>query len=74
LLVFGDADAVPPAHAVQFFELLGGGKKDGGWDGSGMSSARLAILPGQTHYTIFSSPALASTVAPFLDAPMPGTM
>jgi pimeloyl-ACP methyl ester carboxylesterase len=73
LLVFGDADAVPPAHAVQFFELLGGGKKDGGWDGSGMSNARLAILQGQTHYTIFSSPTLASTVTPFLDAPMPGT-
>jgi pimeloyl-ACP methyl ester carboxylesterase len=73
LLVFGDADAIPPAHAVQFFELLGGGKKDGGWDGSGMSNARLAILPGLTHYTIFSSPALASTVTPFLDAPVPGT-
>jgi pimeloyl-ACP methyl ester carboxylesterase len=72
LLVFGDADAVPPAHAVQFFELLGGGKKDGGWDGSGMSNARLAILPGLTHYNIYSSPALASTVTSFLDAPMPG--
>ncbi len=69
LLVFGDADAVRTAHAVQFFELLGGGKKDGGWDGSGVSNARLAILPGVTHYNIFSSPALASTVTPFLDAP-----
>jgi len=67
LLVFGDADAVRPAHAVQFFELLGGGSKDGGWDGSGISNARLAILPGLTHYTIFSSPALAGTVTPFLD-------
>jgi pimeloyl-ACP methyl ester carboxylesterase len=72
LLVFGDADAVRTAHAVQFFELLGGGKKDGGWDGSGMSNARLAILPGLTHYNIFSSPALASTVTPFLDVPMRG--
>jgi pimeloyl-ACP methyl ester carboxylesterase len=72
LLVFGDADAVRTAHAVQFFELLGGGKKDGGWDGSGISNARLAILPGLTHYTIFSSPVLASTVTPFLDALMPG--
>lgn len=71
LLVFGDADAVSPAHAVQFFELLGGGKKDGGWDRSGMSNAQLAILPGLTHYTIFSSPTLASTIAPFLDLPMP---
>jgi hypothetical protein len=33
-----------------------------------MSHARLAILPGVTHYNIFSSPALASTVTPFLDA------
>ena len=49
LLVLGDADAVRTAHAVQFFELLGGGKRDGGWDGSGVSNARLAILPGVTH-------------------------
>ncbi len=42
-----------------------------GWDGSGMSSARLAILPATTHYDIFSSPRPASTAAPFLDAPMP---
>src|SRR5216683_5533879 len=72
LLVFGDADAVRTAHAVQLFEFLGGGKRDAGWDGSGMSNARLAILPGLTHYTIFSSPALASTVTPFLDVPMRG--
>jgi pimeloyl-ACP methyl ester carboxylesterase len=71
MLVFGDADSVRTAHAVQFFELLGGGKKDAGWDGSGMSNVRLAILPGLTHYTIFSSPALASTVTPFLDTVMP---
>lgn len=72
MLVFADADAVRPEHMVQFFELLGGGKKDAGWDGSGMSNARLAILPGLTHYNIFSSPALASTVTAFLDAPLPG--
>ena len=71
LIVVGDADSVRTAHAVQFFELLGGGQADGGWDGSGMSSARLAVLPATTHYTIFSSPVLASTVAPFLDTPMP---
>jgi pimeloyl-ACP methyl ester carboxylesterase len=68
LLVFGDADAIPTSRAVAFFELLGGGKRDGGWDGSGMSNARLAILPGLTHYTIFSSPALVAVVSPFLDA------
>jgi pimeloyl-ACP methyl ester carboxylesterase len=67
LLVAGDADAVRTAHAVEFFELLGGGQRDGGWDGSGMSNARLAILPGLTHYTIFAAPAFASTVGAYLD-------
>src|SRR5918995_4319911 len=71
MIVVGDADSVRTAHAVRFFELLGGGKADAGWDGSGMSNARLAILPATTHYEIFSSPTLASTVTPFLDAPMP---
>ena len=73
LIVVGDADSVRTAHAVAFFELLGGGKVDAGWDGSGMSNARLAILPSMTHYNIFSSPTLAAVVASFLDAPMPGT-
>lgn len=69
LLVFGDADQIRTSHTVAFFELLGGGQRDGGWDGSGMSNSRLAILPGVTHYTIFMLPELASTVTPFLDRP-----
>src|SRR6266550_708042 len=69
LVVAGDADIFPPAHAVEVFGLLGGGKRDGGWDGSGQPKSKLAILPGLTHYTIFDAPALASTVIPFLDAP-----
>jgi len=71
LLVFGDADSVPPAQVARFFELLGGGKADAGWDGSNMPRSRLAILPATTHYNIFSSPALVPIVVPFLDAPMP---
>jgi pimeloyl-ACP methyl ester carboxylesterase len=71
MIVVGDADAVRTAHAVEFFELLGGGKADAGWDGSGMSNARLAILPATTHYTIFFSPMLVSIVTPFLDTPTP---
>lgn len=66
MLVFGDADAVRLEHAAQFFELLGGGKKDGGLDGSGMSRARLAILPGTTHYVMVDTPLLVPAVAPFL--------
>jgi pimeloyl-ACP methyl ester carboxylesterase len=52
------------------YSMGGGGKRDAGWDGAGMSNARLAILPGTTHYNVFFSPALAPTVTPFLDAPM----
>lgn len=71
MLVYGDADSVRPEHIVEFFKLLGGGQKDAGWDGSGMSNARLAVLPGTTHYTIFASPMLAPIVTNFLNAPMP---
>jgi pimeloyl-ACP methyl ester carboxylesterase len=72
IIVVGDADGVPPAHVVEFFGLLGGGKRDAGWDGSGMPKSRLAILPGTTHYDILSSPTLEPVVAPFLDAPALG--
>jgi pimeloyl-ACP methyl ester carboxylesterase len=71
MIVFADADAVRTAHVAEFFGLLGGGQRDAGLDGSGRPAARLAILPGLTHYDIKSAPALAAAVAPFLDAPMP---
>ena len=66
MLVYGDHDAIPPSHMAEFFALLGGGQKDAGWDGAGMASARLAVLPGLTHYNVFLSPRLADIVAPFL--------
>jgi len=67
MLVIGDADGLPPSHAVEFFGLLGGGRRDAGWDRSGMTPHRLAILPGVTHYDINAVPALAAAVIPFLD-------
>jgi pimeloyl-ACP methyl ester carboxylesterase len=67
MVVVGDADALPPSHAVEFFGLLGGGKRDAHWDRSGMTHHRLAVLPGLTHYDINVSPTLAQTVIPFLD-------
>jgi pimeloyl-ACP methyl ester carboxylesterase len=68
LLVFGDADSIPPSHVAEFFGLLGGGQRDAGWDGSGLGRSRLAILPGVTHYNIFNSPLLPTIVEPFLAA------
>jgi pimeloyl-ACP methyl ester carboxylesterase len=66
LLAYGDADSISPAQASAFFALLGGGQRDGGWDGSLAPAARLAILPGMTHYDIGASPRLAAAVADFL--------
>ena len=68
MLVYADADAVRPAHIVDFYARLGGGQRDANWDGSARPVARLAILPGQTHYDIFGSPVLPAAVLPFLDA------
>ena len=65
-LVYGDADSIPPAHAAEFFALLGGGLRDAGWDGSARQMSRLAVLPGRTHYDISSSPELAGVVDGFL--------
>ena len=68
MIVFADADAVRPAHIMEFYGLLGGGQKDAGLDGSGRPADQLAILPGLTHYNISASPLLPTVVAPFLDA------
>jgi pimeloyl-ACP methyl ester carboxylesterase len=67
MVVIGDADGLPPSHAVEFFGLLGGGQRDASWDRSGMTQHRLAILPGVTHYDINVQPALSAAVIPFLD-------
>ncbi len=68
MLVYADADAVRPAHIVDFYARLGGGLRDANWDGSARPVARLAVLPGQTHYDILGSAVLPAAVVPFLDA------
>lgn len=67
MIAIGDADSVRTSHAVEFFELLGGGKCDAGWDGSKMPKSQLLILPGTTHYNSYNSPLLAQAVATFLN-------
>ncbi len=67
LLVYGDCDSIPPAGAAEFFAVLGGGLVEPGWDGSLPTTARLAVLPGTTHYTVLQSPLLAEVVSRFLD-------
>jgi pimeloyl-ACP methyl ester carboxylesterase len=67
MLVYGDSDMVRPEHIVKFYQLLGGGLKDAGWQREHMSKNRLAIVPNLTHYEMFSVPGLAATVLPFLN-------
>ncbi|GGJ36747.1 alpha/beta fold hydrolase [Deinococcus roseus] len=66
LLVSGDADMFPPAHAAEFFALLGGGKRSANPDGSGKSPHRLLILPSAAHHEVLQSPVLKVALQDFL--------
>jgi pimeloyl-ACP methyl ester carboxylesterase len=66
LLVYGDSDMFEPEHIVRFYQLLGGGLRDAGWDGAGMARHRLAILPGVTHYEMSDAPGLVDAALAFL--------
>jgi len=69
LVVAADADMAPPSHYVEIFALLDGGLRDGGWMGENRPKGghALAILPGLTHYNLFSSPLFAAVTLAFLD-------
>ena len=70
LIVIGDADTVRPAHAVELFELLGGGKADSAM--GNLSHAQLTVLPGTTEFSLLAHvDLLTAIIPPFLDAPMP---
>ena len=73
MLVYGDSDMFRPEHIVEFYHLLGGGLRDAGWQRETMSQNRLAIIPDQTHYDVFASPALVPTVLPFLNGETHGS-
>ena len=70
LLACGDSDMAPPSHYVEMFGLLGGGQRDGGWQGEGLPAGghALAIIPRATHYNVITSPVLAAAALEFLDA------
>lgn len=65
LLAYADADSIPVSHVAEFYALLGGGLRDAGWDASARPAARLAIVPGVTHYDIFQSAHLAAMAGEF---------
>jgi pimeloyl-ACP methyl ester carboxylesterase len=67
MLIYGDSDMIRLEHAVKFYQLLGGGLKDAGWQRENMSKNRLAIIPNLTHYEMGLAPQLVDTALPFLD-------
>jgi pimeloyl-ACP methyl ester carboxylesterase len=70
LLVYADHDAIPPRHIAEFFALLGGGLKDAGWQNTQLTNARLAIIPGYSHYNFYTAPELGPTIEKFLADPL----
>jgi pimeloyl-ACP methyl ester carboxylesterase len=67
MLAFGDADMIRPEHEIKFYQLLGGGLKDAGWNRENMPKNRLAIVPDVTHYEAFNTARVTETVLPFLN-------
>jgi pimeloyl-ACP methyl ester carboxylesterase len=67
-LIYGDSDMFRLEHIVKFYQLLGGGLKDAGWQREHMSKNRLAILPNITHYELGVAPHMVDTALPFLSA------
>lgn len=67
MLVYGDSDMFRMEHIMEFYKLLGGGRRDAGWTREHMSQNRLAILPDLTHYETFFAPAMTAAVLPFLN-------
>ncbi len=74
LIVVGDSDGVRLQHAVEMFELLGGGVMG---DLQGMPASQLAVLPGTSHFVppgcgvLDRWEWLLAIIPPFLDVPLP---
>jgi hypothetical protein len=70
LLLFADHDGVSTKHIADLFALFGGGLQDAGWVGEPKySRARLAIVPGYTHYNFGMGPDIARVIEGYLDNP-----
>jgi pimeloyl-ACP methyl ester carboxylesterase len=68
LLIFGDSDVVTLEHAVEIFQLRGGGVNG---DLAGLPVSQLAVLPGSSHIGVMYQSALLLAIVPsFLDTPL----
>lgn len=69
LLIFADHDSVSLLHIAEFFALFGGGIREPGVLDPQFSRARLAIIPGYTHYNLGQAPEVAQVIERFLTQP-----
>ncbi len=67
MIVVGDADGLPPAHAVEVFRAARRRQARRRLGPIGDDQLRLAVLPGLTHYENQVAPGLPQVVIPFLD-------
>ena len=73
LLVFADHDSLSQQHVSDFFALLGGGLTEPGWQNTKFTRARLAVIPGYSHYNLITSSEVALTAAKFLSDSLAGS-
>jgi pimeloyl-ACP methyl ester carboxylesterase len=73
MLVYADHDSLSQAHIAEFFALLGGGITEPGWQNTKFTKARLAVVPGYSHYNFATALEIAPLVDKFLADPMTGT-
>ena len=70
LLMFADNDSIPQKQIAEFFALLGGGVKEPGWQNTRLSTSRLAVVPGYSHYNFITSLEVPQIVEKFLADPL----
>lgn len=66
LLLFADHDSGAMQHIAEFFALFGGGVSEPGWIDTQFSRARLAIVPGYSHYNLVQGREVAQVIERFL--------
>jgi hypothetical protein len=71
--VFADHDSVSQQHIAEFFALLGGGIREPGWQNTKLTRARLAVIPGYSHYNFISATELPPIITRYLTSSLEGT-
>jgi len=70
MLIYADNDSISAKHQAEFFGLLGGGIKEPGWQNTQLSRARMAVIPGYSHYNFMTSTELPPIIEKYLADPL----